>query len=433
MAFLEDTLLPADLLRDVLRTVGALHASDRLWVSHELEASKADGGAWLEVARLLGGLPPTWTHVGHDPSADVRTARRAGVRASLLDDAAPTRYETLLDDACATTGGLSGLLAGAARSTRLRLGRERPLMPPDRSRVVAGVAGPLLAGYVLWCLRQAAEAGLPRLYFVARDGEVMLSVARRLARSLGPAAGGDVELRYLHGSRRAWLRDAPDEGLLRSVLGRQERLSVRDGLAWSELAPEDVADELAAAGLDDHDAPLDEDGRRPARGPAGAPHPARDGPRRPAARLPRRGRPARRHALRDRRRRRPRQHRAPAHRARRPARRHRPRPGVLLRPGRARPGRAGAPPARLRLRRVAGLRGPAEHGPVGRPGDVHDRLPRRGHGLRARPRPAAPGPRPRGRRRAAGGPRTSARGWPSSPRSWPRPCRWARRTWSSAR
>lgn len=261
VGFLEETLLPADLLRDVLHAAGALRAGDHVWVSHELEADKSDGSAYLAVARLLGGFPPLWVHAGADPVADDRMARRAGVTPEVTARTRPTRYETLLDDACSRTGGFSGLLAGASRTTRLRLSRERPAMPAERAAVVAGVAGPLLAGYVLWCLRRAAEAGLPRLYFVARDGEVMLAMARRLAPALPADAGASVDLRYLHGSRRAWLRAAPQQDLLHSVLERQERLTVRDALGWLGRAPEALAAELAAAGLEDWDRPVDVDAR----------------------------------------------------------------------------------------------------------------------------------------------------------------------------
>ncbi|MFC3686896.1 hypothetical protein [Aquipuribacter hungaricus] len=260
VGFVEDTLLPARLLREALEDAGAARPGDGLWLSHELGADKSDGGLYLEVARR-SGRPEQWVHVGHDPDGDVRMARRAGVTGEILRDAAPTRYEAVLDGACTRTGGLSGLLAGASRSTRLRLARERPAMPRERAEVVAGVAGPLLAGYVLWCLRRAAEAGLPRLYFVARDGEVMLAMARRLAPALQADGTAGVDLRYLHGSRKAWLRSAPQADLLESVLSRQERLTVRSGLGWLGRSPEELRAALAGAGLEDWDTPLDADAR----------------------------------------------------------------------------------------------------------------------------------------------------------------------------
>jgi hypothetical protein len=69
--------------------------------------------------------------------------------------------------------------------------------------VCAGVAAPVLCSYVLWALGEAIGMGLQRLYFISRDGEVLLEIAQRLLSAFWPKA--DMELRYLHGSRQAWV------------------------------------------------------------------------------------------------------------------------------------------------------------------------------------------------------------------------------------
>ena len=80
---------------------------------------------------------------------------------------------------------------------------SRPLSAPADVRLAAlalvdvagGVAAPMLAAYVLWILEDAAARGLGRVYFLARDGQVLYEIARRLAprrhrdRSAGAAAG----------------------------------------------------------------------------------------------------------------------------------------------------------------------------------------------------------------------------------------------------
>ena len=57
------------------------------------------------------------------------------------------------------------------------------------------MAGPALAGYVLWVLERSFEMGLKRLYFISRDGEIMLEMAQRLLPAFWPDA--TMELRYL--------------------------------------------------------------------------------------------------------------------------------------------------------------------------------------------------------------------------------------------
>lgn len=64
-------------------------------------------------------------------------------------------------------------------------------------KVAAGVAAPLLADFVLWALRRAAELRLDHLYFLARDGEQLLRVARLVA----PIVGPPITMSYLQVSR----------------------------------------------------------------------------------------------------------------------------------------------------------------------------------------------------------------------------------------
>ena len=59
----------------------------------------------------------------------------------------------------------------------------------------------MLVGFALWVVAQARRRGVRRLYFVARDGEVMLAAARHVIGRLAP----DLELRYLYGSRKPWI------------------------------------------------------------------------------------------------------------------------------------------------------------------------------------------------------------------------------------
>jgi len=248
VGFLSDSVIDRALLGTALEGVGAKRGDDELWLASDLAGSKRDGTAYDEVARRLGGRPQAWRHVGHDPDADGRMAAEAGLAHTLRRDTAFNRYEHMLDRAASRTAGMTAVMAGASRTTRLELGCSSPAMPRARAAVVAGVAGPLLAGYVLWTLQQARDRGVRRLYFVARDGEVMLRIARRLA----PALDLDVELRYLEGSRRAWLppsSEAPDRGWLTSLLEREEHPTVRRGLDWVGVAPEAVEHALQAADL----------------------------------------------------------------------------------------------------------------------------------------------------------------------------------------
>ena len=72
-----------------------------------------------------------------------------------------------------------------------------PALSDDHARLTAQVTAPVLFTYVWHVLLQAERIGLRRLYFLARDGYVMLGIAREIAR-VCPVS---LELRYLYCSR----------------------------------------------------------------------------------------------------------------------------------------------------------------------------------------------------------------------------------------
>ena len=67
----------------------------------------------------------------------------------------------------------------------------------DYDRIFLHVFAPTIVSYVAWVIEQAVSSGKKRLYFLARDGWLMLFVAKQLVKSRGI----DIELRYLKVSR----------------------------------------------------------------------------------------------------------------------------------------------------------------------------------------------------------------------------------------
>jgi hypothetical protein len=108
------------------------------------------------------------------------------------------------------------------------------------AQVASGALGPLLVGFALWVAAQARQRGIRRLYYVARDGEVMLEAAKHVLGALAP----DIELRYLYGSRKPWIFGATatsEEFLADWVMARPD-YTARTLLARVDLPPETVFD-----------------------------------------------------------------------------------------------------------------------------------------------------------------------------------------------
>lgn len=78
-------------------------------------------------------------------------------------------------------------------------------------------AGPFLVSYVLWILDDAQRRGIRHLYFLARDGQILLDIARRI--QAADSHQHAIELHYLHASRRAWFAPSVN-GWQRDLLER---------------------------------------------------------------------------------------------------------------------------------------------------------------------------------------------------------------------
>jgi FMN phosphatase YigB (HAD superfamily) len=247
VVFLSDFYLPATFIQRALDRHGLWLAGDACYVSCECGTSKRSGGLFAELVRREGVAAHMVTHQGNNPDDDGRSARRHGLHVVPFLGANPNRYEAALETFSSATEGLASALAGASRASRLR----EPATTPNEEAlrdVAAGVMSPTLVGYALWILHRAQQLGLKRLYFLARDGQIVLAIARRLAARLGLAC----DLRYLHASRQAWNLPAMESGSredLNWIWDSTDRLTVTSLLARVALEPDQLREPLIAAGL----------------------------------------------------------------------------------------------------------------------------------------------------------------------------------------
>jgi FMN phosphatase YigB (HAD superfamily) len=248
VAFLSDMYMDSAHLGGMLRRHGLTAGGERVYVSCELGCGKDGGGSFRVMMEQESIGPAAVLHRGNDVRLDVRGARAGGVRSEPFLEGNLNRFEELLEAQAVATDGLSSVMAGAARLARLQVGAATPREAALRD-VAASVGGPAIASYVIWLLLRARAMGLRRLYFMARDGYIMLELARRLA----PKLGVDIELRYLHGGRKAWFTatmldtEPPDIFWANDYGARQT--TVAGFLARLDLAPDTVEAELAELGF----------------------------------------------------------------------------------------------------------------------------------------------------------------------------------------
>lgn len=235
VVFVSDTPHSEDFVKSLLLQHGLARPEDLVFTSSERQVSKSHGGLFEVVAEALGG-GHDFQHVGDNPRSDVAAARVEGWPGTLLPQGRLSRYERLLEESAGATDNVTSWIAGASRLARLEAagrGVPRPL-----AEVGSGALGPLLVGFAVWVTAQARQRGVRRLYFVARDGEVMLAAARHVIGHLAP----DLELRYLYGSRKPWIfgATATSEEFLTDWVTARPDYTARTLLARVDLTPEQV-------------------------------------------------------------------------------------------------------------------------------------------------------------------------------------------------
>ena len=196
LVFLSDTYRPSEFIRSELKYRRLFPEASLVMTSTESNASKVEGQLFVEVLRSLEIPPEEMLHVGDSQLSDHQVPRRFGVATRPFPDGRLNRFEALLAEHKWDTGALSASFAGASRLARLNtpVASQREQSIRD---VAAGVAAPLLVGYVLWLLGRAQRMGLSRLYFVARDGQIMADIATQLVERLEM----QLDIAYLYASR----------------------------------------------------------------------------------------------------------------------------------------------------------------------------------------------------------------------------------------
>ena len=198
IVFLTDTYFDVEFINDQLHRHGLFQGKLTVIASSDFHTSKASGGLFQVALDELGVAPSALLHVGDNPLSDVRSPQRRGIKTCEFVGGRANSFEVLLGERMWATGGMTAALAGASRLARLHTPAADERMAAIRD-VAAGVAAPFLVAYVLWLLHRAEELGLRRLYFVARDGQVMASLASQLAQRMGI----EVEAAYLFASRES--------------------------------------------------------------------------------------------------------------------------------------------------------------------------------------------------------------------------------------
>lgn len=194
VCFISDMYLPTAFILEILESQGLYRVGDGIYVSSSVGHAKKDGELFHHVLREEGISANEMRHVGDSLISDVREPSTLGISAKLFLHSEGRKREQM------TRVRLGGsiersVLHGITKYTRLHLAGRG--YPESMLNFTAGVVAPLLVCFVKWVMEGAKQMGLRRLYFVARDGQILLEIARVLN-----AGQYNFELEYLAVSRR---------------------------------------------------------------------------------------------------------------------------------------------------------------------------------------------------------------------------------------
>ena len=244
-----DTYFPRWMIERLVGANGIEIAPEDIHLSSELGATKATGQVYplvLDKLRQLGA--GRVLHLGDNEISDIRNARAAGLgtyhfTATRQEGDKPGGVEDACDPA----------IVGAVRAARL-LDHSADAHRRAVWRAGCEIGGPLVTGFVLWTLLEARRRGLGALHFLARDGQIMCGVARRLL----PLLDRPIECRYLYASRQALFLPsiaALDDRAMAWILHQPGKTTLAAMLSRVDVDPDTCADALTATGLSVADMP----------------------------------------------------------------------------------------------------------------------------------------------------------------------------------
>lgn len=204
IAFLSDMYLPAAFVRSSLERFGLFRDRDLLLVSSEIGRTKRTGRLFEYLTTRLDVRPHQVLHIGDNSRSDFLVPRRLGIGARIYRDQQPNVYERTSAKR-QQTPILESLVSGVSRTVRLSrcfgISEQQTIWNTS-----ASVAAPLLVGFVLWTLMEAHKRGVDRLFYLARDGQIL----ERIARLLQPRFAPNVSVAYMYASRQAFYLPALD-------------------------------------------------------------------------------------------------------------------------------------------------------------------------------------------------------------------------------
>ncbi|ARV58411.1 hypothetical protein BZZ01_06955 [Nostocales cyanobacterium HT-58-2] len=248
--YISDMYLPEEVIRNFLKENKVWTPGSTLYVSSETRVNKGSGKLFQHCLAQESLQRSQLLHIGDNLHSDVKVPKKLGIPCESFTQTHLNRYEEQIANTAQLPLKFRSLLAGASRLTRLQ-SQETSHNKQVIWDTTASAIAPMLFGFVHWCLVEAQRRGLQRLYFVARDGQILHKIAQVICRNWGYK----IDCRYFYGSRQAWHMPAIQEvgevelDWILSGVQATQFLSIRSICNRVNISPEQIQDVLSRYGF----------------------------------------------------------------------------------------------------------------------------------------------------------------------------------------
>jgi len=194
---ISDTYLDEEILKDLLSSCSIRCGNEyrELFTSTKYNKTKATGKLYDIVLKKY----IIKRHIGDDKHSDLKIPARKGIPSVHYTRSQPSRYEKALYSCHLIPYELRAVLAGSMKAVRLSKYYTN-LNYQIIHEVTSDVIAPFIFLYVHWVLEKAINQGIEKLYFLARDGQILHHVAKVINKKIFDR---NIQLKYLYVSRKA--------------------------------------------------------------------------------------------------------------------------------------------------------------------------------------------------------------------------------------
>lgn len=184
-SIITDIYLDKDFIEDIV-SVNGYGDYDQLLVSSETRTRKEDGSIFPEYILIINETygKGKLLHIGDNPRADGEMARKHGIAARLIpkamDQLRNSYYAKLLKKPLHhnsyDTSLITGLIANKFFSSPKSHFNNESIANHDLYNLGYSIVGPFLVSYIQWVIRRLQKHQVERVFFLARDGYLIMKV-----------------------------------------------------------------------------------------------------------------------------------------------------------------------------------------------------------------------------------------------------------------